>query len=376
MESPLSRLGDHVRIETGKLDANASDPEGEYPFFTCASNALRISSFSYDCECVLVAGNGDLNVKYYKGKFDAYQRTYIIESCDADSLDVRYLFHFLSVYVHRLREMSIGGVIKYIKMGYLTDAKIPLPPVAKQRRIAAVLDKAEELRANRRRGLDQLDALSQSLFLAMFGDPVTNPKGFDKKPLGSLASKIGSGATPVGGDSAYKAEGIALIRSMNVRNGLFLRKDLARIDGSQAAKLSNVEVLPDDVLLNITGASVARVCRVPIDVLPARVNQHVCIIRTGERLSTLFLERLLLFPSIKEKLLQLGDSGGATRQAITKGQIEAFDVILPSVSEQRRFAEQQTMVERMWRKQEEFASDADLLFESLQHQAFTGAHGW
>ena len=95
----VQRLGDFVQIKTGKLDANANDPAGEYPFFTCAREPLQIASFSYDCECVLVAGNGDLNVKYYNGKFDAYQRTYIMESADKQQLDVRFLFHFMSVYV-------------------------------------------------------------------------------------------------------------------------------------------------------------------------------------------------------------------------------------------------------------------------------------
>ena len=104
----IKTLGDFVTIKTGKLDANASSTYGEYPFFTCSSEPLRISSFSYDCKCVLVAGNGDLNVKYYDGKFDAYQRTYIIESRDEATLDTRYLYWFLSKYVEKLRELSIG----------------------------------------------------------------------------------------------------------------------------------------------------------------------------------------------------------------------------------------------------------------------------
>src|SRR5215216_6637821 len=111
----VRRLGDFVNVKTGKLDANASSSNGEYPFFTCSKQPLRIESFSYDCECVLVAGNGDLNVKYYNGKFDAYQRTYLLESADKQALDVSYLFYFMTVYVEQLRSMSVGGVIKYIK---------------------------------------------------------------------------------------------------------------------------------------------------------------------------------------------------------------------------------------------------------------------
>lgn len=116
----MARLGDYVKIMTGKLDANASSENGKYPFFTCSVYPLKIDTYSYDCECVLVAGNGDLNVKYYNGKFDAYQRTYIIESNNKKILSVPYLYCFLNGYVDELRKQSIGGVIKYIKLGNLT----------------------------------------------------------------------------------------------------------------------------------------------------------------------------------------------------------------------------------------------------------------
>ncbi|MGY0633062.1 restriction endonuclease subunit S [Luteimonas sp. A478] len=129
---PETSLGDLTSIRTGKLDANASSSDGAYPFFTCAREPLRISSYSYDCECALVAGNGDLNVKQYSGKFDAYQRTYIVESTDKSRLTTNYLYHFLDAYVGELRKQSIGGIIKYIKRGNLTEARLPLPPLALQ----------------------------------------------------------------------------------------------------------------------------------------------------------------------------------------------------------------------------------------------------
>ncbi|MFC0296861.1 restriction endonuclease subunit S [Geobacillus jurassicus] len=176
-------LGSLVNIRTGKLDANASNPEGKYPFFTCSRETLKIDTYSYDCECVLVAGNGDLNVKYYNGKFDAYQRTYIIESIDKNILNVKYLYYFMQLYVSKLRQMSIGGVIKYIKLNYLTDAKIPLPNIEKQNKIVKVLEKAQELIDKRKAQIEALDQLTQSVFLEMFGDPATNPK---KWPMGFI----------------------------------------------------------------------------------------------------------------------------------------------------------------------------------------------
>lgn len=190
MSSQHIKLGSLVRIRTGKLDANANDPEGDFPFFTCAVEPLRIASYSYDCECVLVAGNGDLNVKYYNGKFDAYQRTYIIESLNPAALNVKFLFHFLDRYLDKLRHLSIGGVIKYIKLGNLTDAELWLPPLAEQIRIATILDQADALRVKRVETLAQLDSLTQAIFIDMFGDPVRNPKGWEVKKLKEISINI------------------------------------------------------------------------------------------------------------------------------------------------------------------------------------------
>ena len=131
---------------------------------------------SYDCECVLVAGNGDLNVKYYSGKFDAYQRTYIIESMDKTFLDVQYLYFFMDKYLETLRSQSIGGVIKYIKLGNLTEADIFIPSIERQRKIVQILRKSRKLISLRKQQLAKLDELVKARFVEMFGDPVSNPK--------------------------------------------------------------------------------------------------------------------------------------------------------------------------------------------------------
>ena len=180
----MARLGDYVRIRTGKLDANASSENGQYPFFTCAVESLKIDTYSYDCECVLVAGNGDLNVKYYNGKFDAYQRTYIIESLDKAVLSVPYLYCFLDKYVETLRQQAIGGVIKYIKLGNLTEADIPIPSIAEQENIVANVGKSNELIALRKEQLAKLDQLVKSRFIELFGMVGSDEKGWGLTRLG------------------------------------------------------------------------------------------------------------------------------------------------------------------------------------------------
>ncbi len=187
------RLGDYVSIMTGKLDANAAAENGKYPFFTCAVEPLKISTYSYDCECVLVAGNGDLNVKYFFGKFDAYQRTYIIESKNKSVLSVLYLFWFLDKYVETLRKQSIGGVIKYIKLGNLTEAGIELLPIEEQRIIVNRLEKTDSLITNRKQQLEKLDLLIKSRFIEMFGDPKHNDKSFKAVPVQEVAEDLFAG---------------------------------------------------------------------------------------------------------------------------------------------------------------------------------------
>lgn len=143
-EGKKYNLGDLTRIRTGKLDANANVAEGEYPFFTCSKEPLRIDSYSYDCECVLVAGNGELNAKYYNGKFDAYQRTYIIESKDKTLIKVPYIYRFLVNYVSELQEQAIGGIIKYIKMENLTNAQIIVPSVKEQDNLISFINQSDK----------------------------------------------------------------------------------------------------------------------------------------------------------------------------------------------------------------------------------------
>ena len=153
------------------------------------------------------------------------------------------------------------------------------------------------------------------------------PKGWSHKALLQLTDKIGSGSTPRGGKEVYLEEGVALIRSQNVYDSLFAWDGLARISDEAAAQLKGVTVQEEDVLLNITGASILRTCVVEPDVLPARVNQHVAIIRAKAGVPPRFIHMHLLRPDIKNYLLGL--NAGASREAITKAHIESLVLLTP-----------------------------------------------
>lgn len=180
------------------------------------------------------------------------------------------------------------------------------------------------------------------------------------KKMKDICTKIGSGATPRGGKEAYTDSGISLIRSQNVLDFSFSFNGLAYINEEQAEKLRNVIVKKDDVLLNITGDSVARACIVEERVLPARVNQHVAIIRANpEMVISSYL--LYFLQVIKPYLLQLA-SGGATRNALTKKMIEDLEIDIPTIEEQKRIVSIIDDLQRKIKKNNE-------INENLQQQA-------
>ncbi|WP_454826798.1 restriction endonuclease subunit S [Pseudomonas veronii] len=168
-------LGDYVTIKTGKLDANAATEDGVYPFFTCAKEVYSIDKFAFDCEAILLAGNnavGDFNVKHYRGKFNAYQRTYVITLNDESSLLYRFLYYQMLKSLKRFKEQSVGSGTKFLKIGMIKELEISLPSIPEQSLIIGMLDAVlqESLRLETlyQKKLAALDDLKKSLLHQAF----------------------------------------------------------------------------------------------------------------------------------------------------------------------------------------------------------------
>ena len=186
--------------------------------------------------------------------------------------------------------------------------------------------------------------------------------------LKDICLKIGSGATPRGGKEAYCDEGISLIRSQNVLDFTFSYDGLAHINDQQAEKLSNVEVKPQDILLNITGDSVARVCAVDSRALPARVNQHVAIIRPDENM-VLSSYILYFLQMIKPYLLQIA-AGGATRNALTKSMIENLEIEVPGILSQKKIVSVLDDIQEKIRDNNEINKNLSNLLQAIYQKRF------
>lgn len=162
------KLGDIAHIHCGKKNASAACADGKYPFFSCAKTPLRINDYSYDCECLLISGNIDFNLTYYNGRFDAYQRIYIIESRDASQWQIPYLHACLRQYLPSLKHQSVGGVIKYIRRPMLTELCVPIPDTATQQRIGKVTLQLQSMEQELRSAVSQHEKLFSSLLHRFF----------------------------------------------------------------------------------------------------------------------------------------------------------------------------------------------------------------
>ena len=368
-----ARLGSLTNVRTGKRDAGESAADGAYPLFTCSREPLRIGSYSYDCECVLVAGNGDLHVRYYNGKFDAYQRTYIVEAKEKSALHVPYLYHFLSQYVDRLRAQSVGGVIKYIKLGHLTEAEIPLPSIEEQRRIADVLGEAAELIALRSRQSEEWENLARAAFYEMFGDPAFNEQGWETAALGDvIVGTAQNGFFAKAGE--YGSDGDAEVIWVN---------DVIDKRACEVEQLRRVNARPQDIekfgvafgdLLfcrsSLTKAGIGKCAYVPQEVRPRTLfDCHIIRARVDlRRAHPIFLQAQTMTEFFRSQLLRHAKT--STMTTIKREGIVTNTIILPPLELQQRFADTIAEIEVQKRLVHRALEETRRLYDSLASRFF------
>lgn len=244
---PIKKLGEICEIKTGKKDVNQGNPNGKYPFFTCAREHTYSDEYSFDMEAILVAGNGDVgHVSYYKGKFEAYQRTYIISNFV--NVLPRYLFIFLDAFLKEtVSKQKLGNTMPYIKMGMLADFKVPVPTLIEQKRIVKILDeiikKLDKSKENTEINLKN----TKDLFNTYLTDILTDKK-WEIKKLGQLCEKVEYGSS-----TKSKQKGsIAVLRMGNIQNGKLDWNSLVYSDDKKDNKQYLLKY--NDVLFNRTNS--------------------------------------------------------------------------------------------------------------------------
>lgn len=337
MKWEIAKLGKIAIIRTGKLDSNAAVIGGRYPFFTCDPNTLSIDVWAYDTEAVLLAGNnasGNYTAKYYKGKFNAYQRTYIIESANEEELNIRYLCYALNQQLRLLKTMSSGSTTKFLTVRMLDNLDIPLLGINIQTQIVNILSAYDDLIENNQKQIKLLEEAAQRLYKEWFVDlrfpghentKIVDgvPEGWNECTVESFGTII-TGKTPPTSNKEYYTNGkVPFVTIPDMHNVVYPLKTEKRltIEGAQTQK--NKYIPPNSVMISCIGT----VGLVSIATEVCQTNQQInSIILNNEDDLYFFYESML---RMKDLLDGLG-SNGATMTNVNKSKLEKLIIISPS----------------------------------------------
>ncbi|MFP9114649.1 restriction endonuclease subunit S [Flavobacterium sp. RHBU_3] len=363
------KLKDILNVKTGKHDANHAVDKGTYHFFTCAIEPLRSNTFSFDDEVIILPGNGANvgEVLYHKGKLEAYQRTYILHEIKAD---VKYLFYYLKKYwIRQISRKQVGSATNYIKLDDILSFEIPLPDLATQQKIAAVLDKADELRQYNKQLIEKYDALTQSLFLDMFGDPVRNEKGFPKTTVRNLCEEVKYG-TSAKSDGSGKWP---YLRMNNITySGYMDFSDVKSINVSEK-DFVKYSVKKGDVLFNRTNSKEL------VGKTGIITNDDTYIIAgylIRVRVNQVLANPYFLWAHLNSKWAKLTLSNMCKNIVgmanINAQELQDILILQPPVTLQNQFAERVQLIEQQKELAQQTLQKSEELFNSLLQKAFKG----
>ena len=312
------------KITTGKLDANAMEEGGQYPFFTCSRKTYKINSYRFDCEALIIAGNGEVGeTKYYKGKFDAYQRTYVLYEFN-EEIDVQYLFHYLRGYLKPyVFALSKKGSIPYITLSILKNFPIPLPPLPIQQEIVRILDTftnlTAELMAELTARRKQYEYYRDELLT--FGEDI------ERRTIGDVCLKIASGGTPATGKMEYYGGDIPWLRTQEVDwNDIW---DTGVKISKAGLENSSAKWIPENcVVVAMYGATAAKVA---VNRIPLTTNQACCNLLINEKI----VMHRYVFYWLSKEYLHLKEMGQGSQSNINAKIIRNYLIPIPPMERQQ-----------------------------------------
>jgi len=329
---PMTDLKELCEITTGRKDVNEGNPNGEYPFFTCAKENTFIDTFSFDTEALLIAGNGDVGaVKYYKGKFDAYQRTYVLSNFK--NVNVKYLFQVLNNSLkENMQLQKLGNTMPYIKLGMLQTFQIPLPPLEIQEQIVTELDGYASI-------------ISGAKQIAKNWKPkIDIDPEWEKVRLGEVVDILNGHAFK---SEKYVDSGIRIMRITNVQRGEIVDDNPKFYPIESQQEIKNYGLYENDLLISLTG-NVGRVGLLPKGLLPAVLNQRVACLRVkSKNVDISFLFDLLNQDEFENECIL--SSNGMAQKNMSTVWLSKYEIPFPPLNIQKQIVEkieaERTLVE-------------------------------
>ncbi len=376
-------LKDIVTFKTGKLNSNSATKDGRYPFFTCSQEVYKTDTFSFDTECVLLGGNNAnaiYPIFYYKGKFDAYQRTYVIES---KNNNVRFLFYLLKQKLNDFRLVSTGSATKFLTLGILNETSVQLPDVTTQKQIADVLFTYDDLIFNNNRRIAILEEIARKIYTEWFVnfrfpeygktkmvDSKTEfgmiPKDWEIKKIGDVIDTVGGG-TPSTVNKLYWQDGsINWYSPTDITSSkrIFLNESTKKIN-ELGLKNSSAKIFPKFSLMMTSRATIGEIA---INSEVASTNQGFIVCIPNEITS---VYQLYFWVKLNKKKIS-SIATGATFKEINKTVFRNMDIILPSKDLSTSFDNQIEPLFQKIRNLEAIVSNLKKTRDLLVSQLVTG----
>lgn len=374
----IKTLGEVCNISTGKLNANAAVENGQYPFFTCSREIFTIDHFAFDCEAILLAGNnavGDFNVKYYKGKFNAYQRTYVITITKGESLLYKYLYLQVESALKDFKLKSVGAGTKFLKLDMIKNLKLHLPPLTEQKRIVAILNEAFEgidrAIANTEKNLANARELFESYLNAVF---TQKGDGWVEKKLNEIAGKVLTG--PFGSllhKSDYISDGIPIVNPANIEDDKIIPNLNKTVSQDVVSRMQAYILRQNDIVVGRRG-EIGRCAVVSEEQSGWLCGSGSFFIKPFENVDSVFLAHLLRSVPYRSKLEAL--SSGATMQNLSNQSLSDLVIAMPSLDEQngitRKLDDLKTETQRLEAIFRQKIAALNELKQSILQKAFTG----
>jgi type I restriction enzyme S subunit len=342
--------------------------EGKYPFYTSSDTLTKsINEYLFDNESLIFGTGGQASIHYCNEKFAVSTDCFVTQPKNSKEVFLKYIYYYLSGNIYILENGFKGAGLKHISKDYLRNIQIPLPPLPQQQKIANILDAADALRQNDKALIAKYDELTQALFLDMFGDPVSNPKGWDQLALKHFG-KISTGNTPSRSEDAnYSTRHIEWIKTDNIKeNYLYITQASEYLSEVGLKKARTVE--KDAILVACIAGSIDSIGRAALTDRKVSFNQQINAIESNSNVRPKYLYYLI---RNCKKHIQNHASNGMKRM-LTKGEFEKIVMILPPFELQNQFAERVAVIEEQKAIAQKSLEHSESLFNSLLQKAFKG----
>lgn len=338
----ICKLSDIAKVTTGKLNSNAAEPDGNYPFFTCAPEPLRINSYAFDTQAIILAGNnaeGNFHIQYYEGKFNAYQRTYVIESCDKARVNLQYLYYALKMCLQHFKQISQGTATKFLTAKILNGFELPIPEIELQNKVALFLGELDEKIRTNERINKNLEQQALALFKQYFMDHAPYggiaPAEWQEVSLDDVCTKITDGSHYSPADSPDSPYPMYSVKDMETYG--FNSSSCKHITKEDFCKMQKNDCIPlvNDILVAKDGSYLKEIfiCSEQKD---EAILSSIAIFRPDTQI---VIPEILLYllkqPSVRKDVGDNYVSGSALPRIVLKD-FKKYRFMLPPIEEQQK----------------------------------------